>query len=343
MRPFGGQSTRDPHLEVFLERNWDAPACARPFKYHRDYESSSWLDDSPPSNRHSLPLQTYLLIKGLIHHYRRRKSGFAAGAKRAFNAVANIVEDRAATAFFEGWGGVPRGEIADWFSLIIWEPKRIPAIQYREQSDRHALWIRSIDKEARQTRFYCDVPIQVALYVGRNPIVPVYPPDLWSSRIKGRLQYSQFLSQERNAHRWFKIGCYVPDALALPSMNPSAFQRYTEIKKWYHQLHWYERGKELVQGTVPAALKLGVKVATGALSAMSADAEVLRGSPMAVRRMENQSAAGRRGDADPAFDHLQRLWYGNTTAFNRKNLPPPGYVFVKFNCMLEVFVIGVGW
>jgi hypothetical protein len=338
IRPFGGQSTHDPKLEEFLEHSWRLPEIARSYTYHRSYEAGGYWDN--PSVRRTLPVAVTPPIKGLIHHYRRTGSGFGAAAKAALNTVVNVFDDACARQFLESAGASKQGGFADWFSLMLWEPRSLPTIHYRVQRTRHDLWVPSIE-DARDTRFYADVPIQLVLYVGRNPIMPVFPPDQCQpAQIKGRVYYSQAFSMERNRSRWFKIGCYVPETEAKAVMDGEARNHYRQIEEWYHKLHWYERGKELAAAAAPGAIKLARGFLTGFAGG---DVDLPRGSP-AMPRLADRGPQGARGEAEPGtLDHLQRLWYGDTHSFNRKNLPPPGYVFVKFNCILETIIVGVGW
>ncbi len=341
LNEISGQSTQAEVLGRFLDKSYGLPGFvhSRGYRWHVGYEHGGRFSSGI---HQKLPSEMANLVRGVIHHYRKQPSGVLASARAAYNAVANVMENRAASQFFEqNKSNAHRGAaFADWFQLGLWEPGGMPAIHYQIQRARHDLWIRSVDEDARDTRFYCDVPVKLVLYVGTGETGKYRPTDPNVTAINERAYYAQTLAMQRNQHRWFKVGCYVPESAAMGAMDFAARRQYEEIKTWYHQLHGYERAKEgvvAVGGPIIAAGKVAGRVAAAALGA---------GADMPGNQRPNlpnlpQYGAANSNRGDPQVDATDRLhaaWYGNTDKFNRKNLPPAGFVFVKFNCTLEFLV-----
>lgn len=322
--PFDGSSTTHRGLEAFLSDQCRLPVLAKDLKYHRDYDAFQ-----------KLPTEMRDQVKGLIHRYRKSKNFL----KEAYNAVANVKQNRRASSFLQTANielGAGKKNFADWFflDLVEWE---VGPIMDRTQTTRGQLWTKTWTNHFRDIRFYCSLPYELRLTVGKGPV----SHDVGTQVAKG--QYKQTFAMKRNKNRWFKYGCYVPRAMAQRGMNTHAYQTLigyggeTGSKDHIWHMTTSERAKQAGKVLWPAAglvIKAGKTLLGGPGGSMPTGA-----TPPHIRR---QYVDEPDQGAD-WFDNCKMLWNGSNHLYNRKSFPPQGYVFVKFNAALTLSVYGVGW
>jgi hypothetical protein len=185
------------------------------------------------------------------------------------------------------------------------------------------------------------------LFVGRNPIREA-PVDLSSENVLalGRVP----------TDRWFKIGMYVPDKLALRMMDPKTRGIYLDMTgrgmrghpDTYWHLSGWERALEaakipywLMKDGAKEAAKIGVSKTVGMFTQPSVHVNPPSRSPGLWREEQLMKDHGSGDRSAGPESYAKAMWNGQTEMFNRKSIVPPGFCFVKFNCWLNVAVVGV--
>jgi hypothetical protein len=353
--PVDGQSTTVSEIENILNYSWRLPDFARNFRYHRGYTdvrgdgvayAVRWIASKvsivDPTIKHDFPSETTSLVKGLIHLYRTPKAGLA---KQAWNAVANVMDDSKANDFLSRYqkaGSTQKRAFADWFRIGLYEAPTPTVVIKTHELDSFYF------NESRNIRFYANVDYKLVLFVGLNPIREA-PLDLSSQNTLavGRVPFD----------RWFKIGMYVPDKLALRMMDAKTRGIYLDMTgrgiagrpDTYWRLSGWERALEaakipywfLKEGAKEAA-KIGVNKGVGMFTqaAVRPDPPPSR-YPTGWREDQLMKDDGAGNFKAGPQTYAKAVWNGRTEFFNRKSVVPPGFCFVKFNCYLNVAVVGV--
>jgi hypothetical protein len=352
-----GQSTTVGELTRFLDQPRRLPELASGYKYHRDYlhaQGSSSLQQAvywigqhlnivDPTIKFQLPSDAISLVKGLIHQFRARQSTL----KAAYNAVANALDDSAATTFLNasvasGWKDAKNKDLS-WFMLGLYEHE-LPLIRH------HPLLTMFDPDPARDFRFYADIRYALVIFTGKGR-PPARPPtwidlDAYRRGGGGALAAGKGLDE-----RWFKVGQYVDDASAQKWMAHETRDHYMRItgraagfSDSYWHLSGWERFKEGAKAVGDAVGTVALKVGPTIVKNMvgGGGGHVSTGSPSGIPSRWQEQRLMDSGAGDSAAGpgtYARALWHGHTTDFNRKSIVPPGYCFVKFNGHLSVAVV----
>lgn len=371
---FDGQSTQGPEIKKFLGRRWRFPFFCEDakWKYHRGYMTAKgsgighalqWLGNqvsiTDPVIKRTFPSYLQSVIHGLIHKYRAPNAGFM---QRQWNKAANVLDDSRAEEFLRNSrrsGATTHRAFAEWFRLGIYEPS-ITTVKIKN----HGLAGYHINS-ARAIRFVADVPYDLVLFMGVNPVedAPDRPPEdnvIARGLVNGDGVTLAPISEDRYIStaklRWFKVGLYVPDKIARMMMEPATLKYYMQItgraygEENYNEkddIYWHLSGWEraLEAAKIPMwAVKQGIpavaKKAAGALTGLDSSADV-RASDKRWRQDEQMRRDG-AGDSEAGLGtYASAVWNGTTKHFNRKSIVPPNYCFVKFNCLLYLRLVAV--
>ncbi|HEY1791002.1 MAG TPA: hypothetical protein VGJ73_22830, partial [Verrucomicrobiae bacterium] len=292
---FDGQSTQTPAINNFLDAQWRLPIFSKQWKYHRGYADAAgngfayarnWLGTkvgvTDPVITHEIPSYVQSVIRGLIHLYRSPTAGFMT---RQWNKAANTRDDGRAEGFL--WNSMCAGAtrdrgFANWFRLGLYEPDRRNITIKKHGLDSFHI------SEARSIRFVADVPYQLVVFVGRDQPGKARPPEAIAyGLVKPDGGFAPVPAANKNRpydmasaeHRWFKVGLYVPDGIALPMMNDRTRDFYMKItgrargegsynpnEDIYWHLPGWERALEALKIPGWAVKKLVLKAVPGAVT-----------------------------------------------------------------------------
>ncbi len=371
---FDGQSTQGPEIKKFLGRRWRFPYFSEDakWKYHRGYMDAKgsgigyalrWLGTQisigEPTILREFPSYPQSVVHGLIHVYRSPHAGFM---QRQWNKAANVLDDSRAEEFLRNSrraGATGHRAFAEWFRLGIYEPS-INTVKIKS----HGLAGYHLNS-ARAIRFVADVPYDLVLFVGCRPEEPApdRPPEdnvIARGLVNGDGVTLAPVSEDRYIStaklRWFKVGLYVPDAIARMMMDPATLKYYLRItgraygEENYNQdedIYWHLSGWEraleaakipmwVVKKGVPTVAKKLVGAVTGVDTASDVKASDKRW------RQDEQMRGDGAGDSEAGLStYSSAVWNGTSKHFNRKSIVPPNYCFVKFNCLLYLRVVVV--
>ncbi|MCA9727948.1 MAG: hypothetical protein R3E12_19290 [Candidatus Eisenbacteria bacterium] len=339
-----GKSTQDAAFTTFFDKAHLLPTFAedREFRYHRDYEhclaGPQWIPDvlkvgADKSPLYRLPGSIVSTVRGLVHHYRKGRSGIGGALRGAYNAVANAEDDQRASLFLQHCSSGPTGTgsvDADWFHVELAEPdSKVARIRHQELGGYNP------SNPYRLIRFHCDLEYDLRLFVGKGiaPSVANHGPDFRPGDVKA--------SGQTPMGRWFKMGWYVPQVFARARMAPDTYHLFMQMIGLeerpdgttldnYWRLNKWERTKEASKAV--AAFPKFMKDRKG---------DAVR----ALYESHTGSAHPLRGDSSGASSatYAAAAFQGETRRFNRKTIPPRGWVFVKYNTFVKISVVGLGW
>jgi hypothetical protein len=351
-----GQSTTVPELTQFLDKARRLPELASDWKYHRGYmhaqgsnpveKAAYWVGNQlsivDPTIEFQLPFGVQSLVKGIIHHFRARKSGVKATLKSAYNSVANAVDDSSAGDFLKKYGSAgwndDKNRDLTWFRLALYE-QEAPSISHQP------LYTVLDPDPARDYRFYGDLAYALVIFTGKGS--PPAQPPTW---VNGGRDARALARGPAMTDRWFKVGQYVPDDMAVRWMafdTKAHYMRITGRVPGYEDTYWHlsgwERFKEGAKAVGETVGKVALKAAPTVLkAAFGGSGGVSTGSPSAPpsRWQEQRLMDSGAGDstAGPAT-YARAMWHGEARDFNRKSIVPPGYCFVKFNGRVDLALV----